>query len=174
VDRLEAIIASLSFLYHQSPKLNLTEIKLDDFFQELLMQSESRYEEVNFILSINSKIREIKFMGDRVLLNLVFLNLIKNAYEAIDKDEKRIEIAVNLGEKVIAVDITDNGSGIPPGMQESIFRRYISTKKQKKGTGIGLDLCRNVVEAHGGKVRVKNTSAEGTTFEVTLPTNLNC
>ena len=70
-------------------------------------------------------------------------------------------------EDLIAVRVSDTGSGIDPNVMEKLFQPFVTTKKQ--GMGVGLSICRTIVEAHGGKISVEANPGGGTTFCVTLP-----
>lgn len=103
--------------------------------------------------------------GHRKQLELVFINLFKNAGEA-----KATEVAVHLkitGSQ-LTISVQDNGEGIPAENLARIFDPNFTTKG-KSGTGIGLYLSRVVVERHGGKISARSRPARGTLFEISLP-----
>lgn len=105
--------------------------------------------------------------GNNVLLQWVFENLIKNSLDAIDKDKGIIEISSDYSHRKDEVVVTyeDNGRGISRKERNKIFQPGYTTKKH--GWGLGLTLIKRIVEDyHEGKVRLKNTSSEGTTFEI--------
>ena len=106
---------------------------------------------------------------DRVQIQQVFLNLLRNAMESM-QDSPRRELTVSTApvpENLIAVRVSDTGSGIDPNVMEKLFQPFVTTKKQ--GMGVGLSICRTIVEAHGGKISVEANPGGGTTFCVTLP-----
>ena len=106
---------------------------------------------------------------DRVQIQQVFLNLLRNAMESM-QDSPRRELTVSTApapEDLIAVRVSDTGSGIDPNVMEKLFQPLVTTKKQ--GMGVGLSICRTIIEAHGGKISVEANPAGGTTFCVTLP-----
>ena len=101
-------------------------------------------------------------------LNQVFLNPINNAAQAIPGNgtvgvRSRVE-----GDR-IRVDVSDNGSGIPPEVLPHIFDNYFTTKPAGTGTGLGLAIARNIVAEHGGEITVNTAVGKGTTFSVLLP-----
>lgn len=103
----------------------------------------------------------------------VFLNLLKNAIEAMPKGGT-ITVSGkycpgNLPEEpgLVVVEFADTGIGVPPGDLETIFRPFYSTKK--KGMGLGLSLCRGIVEKHGGKIRATSQGGKGSCFIVEIP-----
>jgi signal transduction histidine kinase len=106
--------------------------------------------------------------SDRGQLQQVFLNIINNAFAAVD-DGGWIRIAVEeRGFNEVAVIICDNGSGILKEDMKRIFEPFFSTKG-KFGTGLGLSITRDIVEKLGGKIEVESELGEGTCFTVTLP-----
>ncbi|MFQ6066083.1 MAG: nitrogen regulation protein NR(II) [bacterium] len=110
---------------------------------------------------------------DRREINQLFLNLLKNAIEAMPQGGK-LRIKMHLvpkdspgNEDRVLVEISDTGMGISETERQYIFRPFYSTKP--KGTGLGLSFCRRVAEEHGGEISVKSQVGKGTTFMVTLP-----
>jgi signal transduction histidine kinase len=107
-------------------------------------------------------------------LGQVFLNLIVNAAQAIPpgnvaQNEIRVT-ARHLTPDRIAVDVSDTGCGIPPENLERIFDPFFTTKPEGEGTGLGLAVCRNIIQSLGGSITVDSTPGKGTTFHITLPT----
>jgi signal transduction histidine kinase len=106
-------------------------------------------------------------------LHQVVMNLLVNAMQALgDKAPRDNEIRVLTGtdgrESVLSV--SDTGCGIPEEAQSRIFEPFFTTKPVGVGTGIGLSVCQAVVEKLGGKISVRSTVGQGTTFEVRVPT----
>jgi C4-dicarboxylate-specific signal transduction histidine kinase len=111
-------------------------------------------------------------LGDRVLLQQVLLNLIINAKDAmsiITDRAKMVEIRGQItesGEALILVE--DNGTGLDPKTAEHIFDPFFTTKTT--GMGMGLSICRSIIEAHGGQLWASPRSPHGTAFQFTVPT----
>jgi two-component system NtrC family sensor kinase len=103
-------------------------------------------------------------------LNQVFLNLINNAAQAVEsgKGELTITTRVEDGQHV-AVEIADNGHGIPPEIMSKIFDPFFTTKAVGKGTGLGLSISYKIIEQHGGRISVDSTVGKGTRFTIILP-----
>lgn len=95
----------------------------------------------------------------------VFLNLILNALDATEEGGK-IEITTSIIDSDLRIDIRDDGHGIAPSNRQRVFAPYFTTKET--GTGLGLFVCRNIVEQHDGRIDLTDTSAKGTTFTVWL------
>jgi signal transduction histidine kinase len=111
--------------------------------------------------------------GDASLLRLVFQNLIGNAIKFRSEAAPRVEISVEREETCWRFRIADNGIGIDPEYAERIFVIFqrLHPRSQYEGTGIGLAMCRKIVEYHGGRMWLDTGTAEGTgsTFYFTLP-----
>jgi signal transduction histidine kinase len=101
----------------------------------------------------------------------VLVNLLNNAIEALDErpaGPRRIVVGSASTEGGgVAIDIGDSGRGIAAGQTERIFDAFFTTKTY--GTGMGLPLCRSIVEGHGGKLSVTSIEGKGTTFHIELP-----
>ncbi len=96
----------------------------------------------------------------------VVFNLVLNAIDATAKGGT-IEVRVRRAGNAIALEVADDGCGIPPAVTARLFRPYFTTKRH--GTGLGLFVIRRIAEAHGGTVAVESEVGRGTTFRVTLP-----
>jgi PAS domain S-box-containing protein len=116
-----------------------------------------------------------KIRGDSNQLEQVFLNLISNARDAMEKTERKKELTIaasllrHNGWNDVEVTVKDSGNGIPPESLDKIFEPFFSTKKVGRGTGLGLSICYGIIEAHGGRIEVESRVNEGTTFRVFLP-----
>jgi PAS domain S-box-containing protein len=109
-------------------------------------------------------------LGDSQQLQQVFLNILNNAYDAVQEAGQRGHIAIRtrLHGESIEVAVTDNGTGIAD--PERIFDPFYTTKQAGKGTGLGLSICYGIVRAHGGEILCWNNSEQrGSTFVVRVP-----
>ena len=107
---------------------------------------------------------------DEEHLGRVIDNLLLNACQAIPKDrnDSQVTISAIREDSVVKIFIEDNGTGIPDSIQDRLFEPFVSQGKYG-GTGLGLAIARGITEAHGGKIGVDQTSAEGTRIFLTLP-----
>jgi len=106
---------------------------------------------------------------DKVQIQQVLLNLLRNALESM-QDASRRELTIStvpVSHNLIAIRIADTGSGIAPEVMEKLFQPFVTTKQQ--GMGVGLSICRTIVEAHDGTITAEANSGGGTAFCVTLP-----
>ena len=103
-------------------------------------------------------------------LNQVFLNLINNAAQAIETGSGEITLSTRVEDpEHVAVEISDNGKGIPPEIISKIFDPFFTTKAAGKGTGLGLSISYKIIEQHGGRISVDSTPGQGTRFTIVLP-----
>ena len=109
-------------------------------------------------------------LADPILIGQVLLNLIRNAAESIEAaqrppDERRITLLASLilieDQSAVQFAVEDTGCGLPPGVQERLYEAFFSTKRE--GMGIGLNLCRSIIEAHQGRLRAVNLYNGGQT-----------
>ncbi len=105
---------------------------------------------------------------DRVQVQQVLLNLIRNALEAMENCRVReLAITASVRDVQVLVSVTDTGSGISPEIAARLFQPFVTTKAE--GMGIGLSVCRTIVEAHGGVLWMQPNSGGGCAFRFTLP-----
>ena len=107
--------------------------------------------------------------GNSILVSWALENIIKNAIDAINQDQGKIEIESTKENYNIFITISDNGKGIPRKDRKNVFRPGFSSKA--KGWGMGLSLVKRIIEdIHSGKIEVKETSkTEGTTIQISIP-----
>lgn len=153
--------------FSKSERLSLETFDLRPVLSELTSSfaASIRSSNVQFSAKLEPSIYQIT--GDKTKLQEVFLNLLKNAYEASLPD-KAVSIHAKQKNHRLHITISDTGCGISKEQLPTIFDPFVTYKKQ--GTGLGLAICDHIIKAHGGTITVESTPGVGTTFLVTLET----
>jgi signal transduction histidine kinase len=123
-------------------------------------------------VSVQTRFSEGSFPihGDRVQLQQVVLNLLLNAVEAMGSSEAKVRellITSEQDHRGVLVAVRDSGLGLDPSHLERVFDAFYTTKS--RGTGMGLSICRSIVDAHGGRLWAEANEPRGTVFQFTLP-----
>jgi signal transduction histidine kinase len=105
---------------------------------------------------------------DSGCLERVLSNLILNACEAVSQDSGRIVISTTGSRSRLQIGVWDNGPGIPPAIQDTVFEPFVSYGKAE-GSGLGLAIAKKVVEDHGGRIHLDGSIGTGTLFKITIP-----
>jgi len=150
----EASCFDLGMLVHETVRLVEIESRLKDIRVEVVAASELPL-----------------VFADEVQIQQVVLNLVRNGVESMEESEvsdKTLKVEVQrLGEHELAVRVLDRGRGVSQADRQHIFEPFYSTKD--KGLGIGLAICRSIIEAHGGKLSYSLNPEGGSVFQFTLP-----
>ena len=176
VDRVNQLIEQLLDLSRPA-KLKLAPLNIHKVLEEvLLVESQTLGEKAIAIKkAFDPSLPPIK--GDRAQLTQVFLNLIKNAFQSMEGSgtltlTTRLETDFHIREqgtgrnRVIWVDVADEGAGIKDEDLPQLFSPFFTTKNN--GTGLGLSICYRIIKEHGGLIRVESAEGKGTTFKVSL------
>jgi C4-dicarboxylate-specific signal transduction histidine kinase len=131
----------------------------------------TRAEAANNSVSVRTQLAEglPRVQGDRVQLQQVLLNLIINAIEAMrDVGEEERELLISTGNEPdgVSVEVRDSGPGFAPAALERVFEAFYTTKSG--GLGLGLSICRSIIEAHNGRLWASANVPRGATFEFTV------
>jgi len=140
----------------------------------LLLEREFRKYRVGLEVSLEENLPSVSAIGND--LQRVVINLLVNARQATPEGGNvRLNLTHDQATQELLLSIRDTGSGIPPEILPRIFDPFFSTKtgpdaSGKGGTGVGLSTCKEVIDAHGGRIRVESTVGKGTAFLIRLPT----
>ena len=137
---------------------------------ERIARGDASLHKVTVHLDLSANLRPVK--GDSVQLQQVILNLMLNAFSAMNRTGldggRRLVVRTNsIDESKVLVEVQDSGTGIAAEKLESIFDPFITSKPE--GLGMGLSICRSIIERHGGKISAANNPDRGATFSITLP-----
>ena len=167
ISRLDEIVTD--FLEYSAPtRMNETTFVIAEVIDDAVMFSQKREESgVDFRVVANTG-ADVFVRADRNQIMQLLLNLMINAADAMpDGGVVTADVQFETGSSVIAVAITDTGTGIAEEVRDEIFKPFVSTKTL--GTGLGLAMVQRVVDNHGGDIDVVSRPGEGTTVTVTLP-----
>jgi len=151
-----------------------TDSRIEDFeigylIEEVVALSAQRakYSNVALITQLESKLPAIS--ASQTELQQVFLNLINNALDAMEKTGGTLTIGARQEEEQIVIVVADDGPGIPKANLARIFNPFFTTKSVGSGTGLGLSICYGIINKIGGDIQVQSQTGEGTTFTIRIP-----
>jgi histidine kinase len=177
VDRASKIINHMrefgrkSDVEREKVQVNTVLKRAVDFFHQQL-----KLREIEVVQDLHEDLPEI--LADPNRLEQVFVNLLLNARDAIEKNgerqenkepEKRITLKTSLDQDMVVIEVADTGPGIPEAILDRIFEPFFTTKKVGKGTGLGLSISYGIVHDYDGSIHVESTEGEGTTFIIKFP-----
>ena len=164
VNRVNKIITQ--FLNYAKPiEINLKPVELKPYFEEVfhLFEDQAKQKAIKFILQKDDSIN-IKFDPD--LIKQTLLNIIQNAFDAVNNGEEVI-VHYYKAKKDFIIQVSDNGVGISEEQQKKIFDLYFTTKKD--GNGLGLSISQKIISQHNGSISVSSKVNNGTTIKIILP-----
>ena len=133
-----------------------------------LVQSDLRHAEIPVATSVDPSLPTL--LADKIQVQQVLLNLIRNAMEAMDHTAigpHRLTLRASADKETLEVAVSDTGCGIPDGHLDDLFGTFYSTKPA--GMGVGLAISRSIIEGHGGRIWARQNADRGATFTFTLP-----
>ena len=152
--------------------LDMKEFDLVELVKDLLkdLKNQIQNEKINLKINLILKCKEesILIVADKLRLNQVFLNIINNAIKVVPQEEGEIIVFLERqDDNTILVSITDDGPGIPSNIKDKVFTKFVTGSKS--GTGLGLYICKNIIEKHGGKIWAESNKNKGANFNFTIP-----
>ena len=172
-ERAGEVIGGLrAMLKRDSPAAGLTTVDVNDVIRivERIVHGDAYLHKVTVHLDLSPGLDPVK--GDGVQLQQVILNLMLNAFSAMSgtglEGARRLIVRTkSIDESHVLVDVQDSGTGIAVDKLEAIFDPFITSKPE--GLGMGLSICRSIIERHGGKISAANNPDRGATFSIVLP-----
>ena len=167
--RASEIITRISSLFKKSPpKRELVDV--NEVVQEMIamLRGEARAHSISVQSDLAGDLPRI--MADRVQLQQLLMNLMLNGIESMKGLGVPGNLTINSRKNEngqVSISIADTGVGIEPGQTEEIFTAFVTSKAQ--GTGMGLTICRSIIDSHGGQIWATPNSGPGATFQFTLP-----
>jgi two-component system, LuxR family, sensor kinase FixL len=135
----------------------------------MLVHSDAIQRGIRIVLDIEPHLPLVR--GDKIQLQQVVLNLLLNAFDAMDDRDGERTVAISAardGEARVRVSVRDQGHGLPDALADQLFKPFCTFKRD--GLGLGLSISRSIVEMHGGRIWASNNADRGATFAFTLPT----
>ena len=170
--RAAEIISRIRLLF-QKGTLQLELVDINEVIEEMivLLRGEATRSSISVRTELAADLPPV--MGDRVQLQQVMMNLMINGIDAMKAVDGTRELAVKSqrdGNERVLVSVSDTGVGLPPQQVDHIFDAFFTTKPH--GTGMGLRICRSIVESHGGQLWAASNSPRGASFHFALLTKI--
>jgi signal transduction histidine kinase len=157
-ERMKRLIEEL-LLYTRPSRFDIREVDIGILFEELLQHMKAKRADITFSLNIHPLV----IMADRDKIMQVFLNLLNNA---VDSAKSLIRMSVKAVDNKAVILVSDDGPGIRREDLQRVFEPFFTTKKG--GTGLGLPICKKIVEDHGGTIEIQSEEGKGTSVVLTL------
>lgn len=176
-DRLNKLVGNLLYasrIQAGGLQMDVTSLDLEPLIRGLLRRFQVKNPEVSFMLEVSPHLPAV--MADRERIEEVLQNLLDNAIKYSPR-QRDIKITCSATGEEVIVSVSDSGMGISLREQEQIFERFQRVgdplAQATPGAGLGLYICRAIVEAHGGRIWVESTLRQGSTFSFSLPREEN-
>jgi signal transduction histidine kinase len=165
--RMQALIESLLVYSRVSTKENVFEpFPLDHALDAALQNLAFRIDETHAVIERSTLPTAC---ADRVQMAQLFQNLLSNGLKFAGEKPPRIHVSGSVGSGVCTLTLRDEGIGFNPKYVDRIFKMFRRLRRDTPGTGIGLAVCKKIVERHGGHIEAQSTPGEGATFTIQFP-----
>jgi C4-dicarboxylate-specific signal transduction histidine kinase len=172
--RAGQVIESIRAIFEQAPR-EKSRLDANDLIHEVLTFTGSEIQLRHVAVQTNLKENLPPLLADHVQLQQVMRNLIMNAVEAMEVVTDRAGVLTIKSSaqdsKNVLITVEDAGGGIQPENMQRIFDSFFTTKPH--GMGMGLAICRSIIDSHGGSLSVLPAHPHGTVFQIVLPTGMN-
>ena len=156
----------LDFARHMEPSIET--VNIEEVIEQVLAFHRKEAKHRCITISVDNPDSIPEFKCDRGSLQQIFLNLVNNAFAAMENNG-RLDIGINLKKKNVIITVADNGCGISDEDINNVFEPFYSSKDKHWGTGLGLSITYGLVKEIGGDIMVKSSLGKGTLFTLTLP-----
>jgi two-component system NtrC family sensor kinase len=148
----------------------IKDVDVNELIEEVVSLSVQRakYSKVEIKTELNPEIPSLRL--SQTELQQVFMNLINNAVDAMEKEGGILNISTFKARDHIAIEFEDTGPGIPEANLQRLFDPFFTTKPVGKGTGLGLSICYGIIQKLGGEIEVESEIGVGTSFHIRIPT----
>ena len=170
-NRCKNIVSNLLNFARQG-KLNLRVFDIKKAIHDILkpFTVNPAFKKIDFIFNAGNN--DCLIEADEDQLKQVFINIIKNACDAmIESEKKLLTVDLQCNDREVIIEFSDSGCGIPKENQSKVFTPFFTTKSIGKGTGLGLAISYGIIKMHKGNISFISEEGKGTTFKVTLPKN---
>ncbi|KAA3633394.1 MAG: sensor histidine kinase, partial [Bacteroidetes bacterium] len=173
ISRLVSEVLDLEKVQAGSDGWQFEEVDLCDVAEQAFRGVKQLMKQKNYESSFEKCEEPIIVSGDRDKLTQLIINLLSNAIKFCDPDSGKVLLKLEKETDWAMVRVEDNGHGISRQDQEKVFEKFMQIKtpglKKPRGTGLGLFICKQIVEAHGGEIKVESEIGKGSIFIVRLP-----
>ncbi|MFW5878557.1 MAG: ATP-binding protein [Myxococcota bacterium] len=169
--RLKRLTRDLGFLSRQADgRLEWTfrSVGTEDLLREAVQEIEPLFDQGNVRLSCSVEERTADIWGDRDRLMQVLTNLLGNAAK-FAPEGTTVEVSAEADEEAVLISVADAGMGVPEEQRLAVFERFKTGDATGRGEGLGLSICRDIVEAHKGRIWVEESEQGGALFRLYLP-----
>lgn len=171
-ERISSLISSIKDFSYMDRNQDMQQLNIHDGLQSTVKLLEHKIQKQGhqLKLELDAKLPNIKGMPGE--LNQVWMNILSNGIDALEDENGSIGIQTSFDHENVIISITDTGKGIPEDIKSRIFEPFFTTKGIGKGTGLGLDITKKIIDKHNGTLKV-NSVPGNTEFRITLPIENN-
>ncbi|MBL7777971.1 MAG: hypothetical protein JNK66_06665 [Chitinophagales bacterium] len=169
--RMEQLIIDLLRLAKADANPKIERVKLANIVDEIALNLDTLLKEKKAVIS-GMKLPEIN--ADRTQVLQIFQNIIANGVKYNESEKPMVKVRCTYAESSFEISIADNGIGIPEHYREKVFQIFqrLQTQRSYSGSGIGLAICKKIVDSMGGKIMIGDNPTGGTVFKITLPNSI--
>lgn len=167
--RIGEICRSMQMLMHGTYEQNVLNLESEVASAHVYLSEKFQHKNVSFEIKVLSQPKELVINGNSVQIQQVIINLVNNSIDAIEKlPNPWVKVILKSVDEEVCLSVIDSGSGIDPKVQVKIWDAMFTTKDLYKGTGLGLGICKKIIESLKGRILINNDSPN-TRFDVFLP-----